>query len=299
MRAAKLLSTTEVKIADLKISNRLRPVSETAVESLKESIETLGLQYEIIVRKVKKSGDLVLVAGGHRTAAFQALGRETIPAKVYDCTDDWAALAEIDDNLAHAELDHLEKAVFLYERKKVYERAYPETVATAGADLAAKRWNASDKMSVASFVTATAEKMGVAERSIERLVEVGSKLGAGEIEQLRNAPQKVTLSDLQVIAKSGEASTRAEICAALGNGTAKKAKEVLDRRKAPGAAVQSPIEQQIAKLKDAFARAQKSARKEFVRLHSDDLIELIHEVTAEAESGPEVIQFNSRREASQ
>lgn len=277
MRPPRLIEVREIPLDDIDASNRLRPVSETAVKSLTHSIETQGLLSEIQVRKIKKTGKLRLIAGGHRMAAFRALGHTEIPAKVWDCTDDWADLAEIDDNLAHAELDFLEKAVFLARRKEVYEKAYPETKLAVGTELAAKRWNAADTMSVASFVTSTADKMGVDERTVRRLVAAGRSLGPREIQELRDAPKKVSLSDLQEIAKCGDPTDRYDICRALGDGSAKSAKEVLARKKTPGTGVKDPVEAARSKLNDTYTRAPKEARRRFVDDHRDELLELLGE----------------------
>ncbi|MVO16826.1 ParB/RepB/Spo0J family partition protein [Parasedimentitalea huanghaiensis] len=300
MRPPRLIEVTEIPLDKIDTSNRLRPVSELAVKSLTQSIETQGLMSEIQVRKIKKSGKLRLIAGGHRVAAFRALGRDVIPAKIWDCTDDWADLAEIDDNLAHAELDFLEKAVFLARRKEVYENAYPETKQTSGKELAGKRWNAPDTMSVASFVTSTAEKMGVDERTVRRLVAAGKSLGPREIQELRDAPKGVSLSDLQEIAKCGSPTDRYDICRALGDGSAKSAKEVLSRKKSPGVAVKDPVEKAHGKICDAYARAPKEARRRFVDDHRDELLELLGlevptEQTETPETDAEILPFNSKR----
>ncbi|WIY25032.1 ParB/RepB/Spo0J family partition protein [Parasedimentitalea psychrophila] len=300
MRPPRLIEVKEIPLDEIDTSNRLRPVSETAVKSLTHSIETLGLQSEIQVRKIKKTGKLRLIAGGHRMAAFRALGRAEIPAKIWDCTDDWADLAEIDDNLAHAELDPLELCVFLARRKEVYERAFPETKAATGADLVAKRWDTTDNVSVVSFAAASASKMGVTERTVFRLLAAGQALGPREILELRDAPKKVSLSDLQEIAKCGSTTDRYDICRALGDGSAKSAKEVLARKKAPGTAVKDPVEAARSKLNDAFARAPKEARRRFVDDHRDELLELLGEnapVQSDdvSEIDAEIVPFTSKR----
>ena len=210
---------------------------------------------------------------------------------------DQAIRIEVDANVAGAPLTPLDMAVFLAAHKELYDRENPE--AAQGKAGAHGRWNATDKMSVASFAANAAEVFSKGERQIFRLISVGEKLSKDEIAQLRKAPNKVQFKDLEHIAKCSEQADRSAICAALGAGEAKTAKEVLDRKKAAGAAVQSPLEQQVSKLKDAYARAQKSARREFVRLHHDELIELIHDVAAETEQASEVVSFASQREASQ
>ncbi|UWQ93013.1 ParB N-terminal domain-containing protein [Rhodobacteraceae bacterium M382] len=294
MRPARLIETTEIALADIDTSNRLRPVSQTAVEALVGSIEDLGLRDEIHVRKIKKSGKIRLIAGGHRVAAFQAMGRETIPAKVWDCTDDFAQLAEIDDNLAHAELDTLELSVFLARRKEVYERVYPET--KHGGDRGNQHIGGR-QTDILSFCQSVAEKRDVSERQIRRLVAAGQCLGPQEIRQLRDAPRKVTLADLQEIAKCSQPTDRYEICRALGDGSAKSAKEVMNRKKAPGAGISDPVEDFRIKLNDVFARASKEARRRFANDQRDILLELLG-APALIEDTPEpaeVVLFKSRQ----
>jgi len=290
MKPARLIEIADIPLDQIDCSNRLRPVTDKAVESLMVSIEALGLQAEIHIRRIKKSGALRLIAGGHRMEVFRRLERATIPAKVWDCTDDWAALAEIDDNLAHAELDTLELAVFLARRKEVYERAYPET--KHGPAGAAARWNATDNLSVASFATSAADKMGVSERNVFRLLAAGSALGPNEINQLRHAPRKVTLADLQIIAKVGNPVDRYDICAALEAGTAKSAKEVMNRKKAPGAAKKDPIEKALRRLNDAFDRAPVKAQRRFVE-ERRGVLEILMDA-GEAEPA-DVIPFKSSK----
>jgi len=304
MRPPHLIEVKDIPLDDIDAANRLRPVSMTAVKSLTHSIETQGLLSEIQVRKIKKTGKLRLIAGGHRMAAYRALGRDAIPAKIWDCTDDWADLAEIDDNLAHAELNTLDLAVFLARRKEVYERAYPQAKASTGAELASKRWDASDNMAVASFAVSAADKMDVSKRTVFRLLAAGHALGPQEIHQLRNAPKRVSLSDLQEISKCGSPSDRDDICRALGDGTAKSAKEVLARKKAPGTAATDPVETARKKLNDAYTRAPKEARRRFAHSHREELRELLGEDTPiesheapeiDAETDAEIVPFTARK----
>ncbi len=207
--AAKLLFTGELPIRDIDVSDRLRPLSETAVVSLMASIQEVGQQSEIHVRKIRhQGGRMKLILGRHRIEALSRLGCTSIASKLWDCTDDWARMAEIDDNLAHADLNALDLAVFLAERKVVYERMYPEAKAASGVELAAKRWHAADMMSAASkendvmsFCQSVAEQRDLSERQIRRLVAAGQALDRDTIQQLRTAPKRVTLADLQTLAK--------------------------------------------------------------------------------------------------
>lgn len=286
--AAKLLFTGELPIRDIDVSDRLRPLSETAVVSLMASIEEVGQQSEIHVRKIRhQGGRMKLILGRHRIEALSRLGCTSIASKLWDCTDDWARMAEIDDNLAHADLNALDLAVFLAERKVVYERMYPEAKAATGVELAAKRWHAADMMSAASkendvmsFCQSVAEQRDLSERQIRRLVAAGQALDQDNIRQLRAAPKRVTLADLQTLAKCGVEADRRAICAALAAGAAKSAKAALTARHAkPGDVARQPADLDARRLADAFARASQEGRKRFARDHLEALQKLIAQVS--------------------
>lgn len=97
----------------------------------------------------------MFIAGGHRLEAAKRLGWEEIEAKIWtDVTDDWAAIMEIDDNLAGAEMNALDTAVFLATRKQVYERLHPETKAGVAGGLA-RQGSATELSSVGRIPSST------------------------------------------------------------------------------------------------------------------------------------------------
>lgn len=196
------MTIDRVKVEEIDTRGRLRPVSEAGVAALMASIDETGVMKDAIHVRQKKNGTLALIAGGHRLEAAKRLGWEEIEAKVWtDVTDDWSRLMEIDDNIAGAELSPLDTALFLAARKRVYEKLHPEAKASTGAALAAKRWDAADMMSVASFAAATAEKFGMTDRHVRRLIAAGSRLDPRDVTLLRKAPRPITLKDLAEIAK--------------------------------------------------------------------------------------------------
>ena len=184
-------------------------------------------------------------------------------------------MAEIDDNLAHTDLSPLDLAVFLAERKVVYERMYPETKAGA---FKGNRHTGNLVSDVLSFTRSVAENRDMSKRQIERLVAAGQALDADTIKQLRKAPKRVSLSDLQTLAKCGDPADRKMICTALSGGTAKSAAEALAQKKLrdrPGDAVKDPADTDANRIADAFARASKEGLRRFVRRHEDVLRELL------------------------
>ncbi len=267
---AKLIGIQELPLREINTSSRLRPVSELAVTSLMASLMEIGQQSEIHVRRVRhQSNRLVLMAGAHRVEAHGRLGCTSISAKVWECTDDWAQMAEIDDNLAHAELNPLDLSVFLARRKTVYERMYPETKAKA---FKGNRHTGNLASDVLSFARSVAEQRDLSTRQIERLVAAGTALDEETIGLLRQSPNRVTLSDLQTLGKCGDATARRAVCEVLSRGEAKNAKAALDAQSAaPSKTAISPIDAETQKVKAAWARASKAARRRFVEDHRAEL----------------------------
>ncbi len=90
----------EIKISEIKIGHRHRK-DPGDITSLAESIKSIGLLHPIVV-----APDGTLIAGGRRIAAFEALGRATIPATVLDDLDELDAVlrAERDENIQRLDL---------------------------------------------------------------------------------------------------------------------------------------------------------------------------------------------------
>lgn len=266
---------TRVRLADIKASNRLRPVSEAGVEAILASVAEIGQIKDPVHVRRKKDGTLHLLAGGHRMAAYARLGIEEAEVWLWSgITDDVATLIEIDDNLAGAEMGPLDTAVFLAERKRVYEKLHPEAKAATGAALVAKRWNTADIVSVVSFAKATAEKFGMSERHVRRLIEAGEKLGV-DASRLRRAEQQVSLKDLIEIAKIGEVTERYDVIDALIGGRAKSAAEA--RRQIASRGIEPPVKDAVEEgfqaLAKAWTRAPLAAKKRFLLEHAQEVWE--------------------------
>jgi ParB family transcriptional regulator, chromosome partitioning protein len=272
MKEPTLLRIARIPLADIDRGSRLRPASEAGIESIVASVRELGVMKDPIhVRQTRRG--LSLIAGLHRLEAAPRLGWSDIEAKVWtDVTDDWARLMEIDDNLAGAELNALDTAVFLATRKTVYERLHPET--KRGVAGAKGRWDATEPSSVA-FVQATAGKFGMTERQIYKIVAAGSKLSPKDTQLLRASPRQVTLKDLSVIAKVGNSAERYSVVAALSEGKAKSAADARRQYSAanggPQPAPKDAVEEAFKTLSAAWARAGAVARRRFVEAHFEEL----------------------------
>lgn len=275
MPEPRLLETRLVALSEIDDSTRLRPVSQAGVDALVASYQALGVMKDPIDLRLTKAGQLALIAGGHRMGMARALGWDEIEAKIWtDVTDDWSLMMEIDDNLAGAEMNALDNAIFLATRKRVYEKMHPET--RQGVAGASARWNATEPSSIA-FVTATAEKFGLSGRQIRKIVAAGAKLGSDEIDLLRGAPRAVTLKDLTEISKIGEEEERKQVVLRLSGGNAKTAAEArkslaAEAGKAP---FKNPMNDDFNALLSAWTRANAAAKRSFVAEVFDSLSDYV------------------------
>ena len=277
--AEPVASITDLAVADIICRDRLRPVSEAGVAALIASIGELGVIKDAVHVRRKKDGTFHLMAGAHRLEAARRLGMERIAVKVWVCSDDWARLIEIDDNLAGAELTPLDTALFLARRKQVYERIHPETL--RGVAGARARW--SDASELGSFASTTAEKLGITERQVRKIVAAGERLQPPDVQALRRAPRPVTLRDLTVIAKTDSAPERYHVVEALAEGRAKSAAEALRSYRKPGAAEpKDRVEEDFKALRTAWLRASKAARRRFVETEIEDVEDVLADIREEA-----------------
>ncbi len=278
MNAVNSPTIQHVSIAAIEADERMRPVSEAGVESLMASITELGVIKDAIHIRRKGRGDkakLILMAGAHRLEAAKRLGWDAIPALVWaDVTNDFARLMEIDDNLAGADLSNLELAVFLAERKKVYERLHPETKAgVAGGK--AKHGSATE---IISFAESVAEKRELSARHIRNFVQIGNALSSWEIKALAAMQAPPKLKDLMALAKISEDHIRVDAIDKLKHGTAKSIDDAIaqiTQKPEANNSPENPTETALKELLTAWKRTPSAARRRFVAEAFGDLYPLI------------------------
>lgn len=208
-----------IPVVDIDASDRLRPLDEAAVEALMVSIEQRNLETPITIRP---QGDgWKLVAGGHRLEAIKRLGHETIEAIPRQMTEDEARLAEIDENLIRRELSALDRAIFLFERKAVFDRLNPE-VAQPGRRK--KDLSQTLRQFGPRFTKQAAERTGFSERAIQLSLELVGKLTPEAREMLRLSPLADNQAQLLELAKA-EPAQQVAIARAISEGKAKAPKE--------------------------------------------------------------------------
>lgn len=166
---------------------RLRDLSEAAVESLMNSIGDVGLLNPISVyrRKVLRSGAWAdgygLVAGLHRKTACQRLGLVEIEANILDLTDLECQIAECDENLCAPQLSPSDRARFTKRRKEAYEALHPE--AKHGAN---QHTRGDANFASPTFAEDQAAKTGVSKRLVQLDAERGEKVDDAALDLVKN-----------------------------------------------------------------------------------------------------------------
>ncbi|MEZ5752847.1 MAG: ParB N-terminal domain-containing protein [Paracoccaceae bacterium] len=262
----------DLPIADIVVTDRLRPVNEDQVVALIELIEEYGFTTPVVVRKTRSGFELI--DGAHRTVAMKRRGEERIPVVACTCTDDEAALMEAGQNLPGG-MNALDDAVFLAAWRRAYLRKYPET---AGGVAGALAKNGLQRTNL-SFAEIVAERRGVSDRHIRRTIAAVEALDRAEIDALRGAG-KVAVTDLSEIGKIGDPDERAQVILKLVGGNAKNAAAARRQWRAEqglSTPVEDPVETALKALKTAWSRAPKEARRRFLRDHGAEVEALMYE----------------------
>lgn len=185
------MHTAEIEVRLIDADDRLRPVDPAWAEALAAAMHERGLDQPIVVRPLDGAtgAEFALVAGGHRLAAARLLGWSTIRAEVRDLDALEARLVEIDENLVRHELTALDRAIFLRERKGVWERLYPQT-AHGGERKSLKRKGEIKSQclrldQVGRFSAEAAAKIGLSERTVQAAIELAEKLDPEAVALLR------------------------------------------------------------------------------------------------------------------
>lgn len=260
--ATRTIDTAEIAIAEITVADRLRATDAAWVEAIATSMAGTGQHQPIRVVKAKKG--YRLIDGAHRLEARRNLGEAAIRAEIVEASPLEARLLEIDANLIRRELNPLDRATFLAERKAIYEEMYPETRAgVAGGK--ARQGTASDIM---SFAAATAEKIGLSRKSIERAVSIHFQIDTAIRRRLAGAPIAEKQNELLALARQGP-QRQVRIVEMLEGGEARNVRaalRILDGHAEPAAtgARADTDEKQLKRLMDAWSRAPGPVRARFI-----------------------------------
>lgn len=269
----KYLSTQDIPLKDIDASNRLRAVNKDWVEGISESFSKIGQKEPIEVVAQKKGKKYRLVAGGHRFAAAEQCGWDTIRAEIKQTvTDNFdleVRLHEIDENLIRNELNALDRAVFLGERQRIYEEMYPETARGGDRKSAVARENQND---IVSFSQNTADKIDVSKRTIERSVTIFKNLSPQIRAQISGTPLAKKQGELYKLTRINPEHHAKIVAACLRADNPAPSVSVAAQELDGRAAVETdPEEQALEQLKAKFRNATLSNKAAFLHWLCDDL----------------------------
>lgn len=247
----------------INVGERLRAVDPDHVAVIADSIRQCGRVLQPVAITQTLAGDWMLVAGAHRLAAARMVGHTEIPVVIHEELNGLQAkLIEIDENLLRHELNPLDRAVFLAERKRVYEKMHPETKNGAQGGKGGKT-NENDTM---SFSKDAAEKIGLNPRTIERSVRIATSLSPEVRKNLVGTELSKNQSELLLLAKQ-EPDAQVKIVELIldQKDGVKSVKAAIERTSGKPKMVADTTQAEIKKLMDAWRHSGLTARRTFVR----------------------------------
>lgn len=258
-----LAGVAPMLIDDIEMPARLRDIDPDYVALLASSLEQQGLQQAIVVRLVGNRH--VLVAGAHRLAAARSLGWTHIAISMRELNDEEARLVEIDENLCRRELNALDQAFFLFERKAVYERLNPETK-QGGDRKSIKRQSLPFDLALnpQRFTKDAAERVGLSERAVRLALQIASSLDPEAVSYLRGTSFADNQNALLKLSTETPARQRT-LARQVRDG---KAKTLDAARVAAGfqePSTDDPQARHYAALLDAWSKADAETRARFVK----------------------------------
>lgn len=252
-----------IPLESIIVTNRLRAVDADSVQLLAASMAETGQHTPIQVGPADAQGRHRLIAGAHRHAAARIAGLPSLQALIFTGSELEARMLEVDENLLRRELSELDRAVFLAERKAIYEALFPE--ARHGGDRTKQtEENFHLLPGQASFAAETAKKLGVSDR------QVRTYLMRARIEPDLRAQLALTRwadhgATLDALAKAPPL-TRAKLVAALTRpmAPARNIAEALAQVEPRLNPQRSADDEHLARLMTAWRKAPKRARDMFL-----------------------------------
>lgn len=211
-----------IKISDVIIPERKRPLKPEAVKALADSIEEIGL-----INPITLKPDGTINTGRHRLEACKLLGWDEIPFRYADTNDGrLLELAEIDENLIRNELTVLERADHLARRKEIYEELHPETRVGQYGWKGTKTVKKPEK-EIISFSDDTASKIGVTPRTIRQEVQISKRIDPEVKETIRNTPVADSKTDLIRLAKISDKNQQHKVAEKIVSGKSRNVKDAI------------------------------------------------------------------------
>ena len=266
----------KIQIDKIDASHRLRPIDPAHAEVIALSILEVGLKQPIVVRPHPAPGEYEyeLVIGAHRLHALKATAYRSLEVgtqvQIEELDDSHAKLVEIDENLARHELNALDRAVFMLERKKLHEQLYPESAHGKARKSKAQEKTQTLHLFSKGFAAATAARVGLSKRTIQLAVQIAEKLDPEAIAALRGTDIETNQRELLALAAL-DPFTQRQVAGSIREGKGKTtAKALVSLGLTQATPVCDPQARLYAILLDAWTKADKVTRAQF--LDAADLI---------------------------
>ena len=249
------MKTESILIHDIQCGDRLRAVDAGRVASLAASIAEIGLRTPVTVTiTVDGDGEVSyrLIAGAHRLEAMKASGQDYIDAFVMDGDEDDAALWEIDENFARAELSDAQRAEHHVRREEILKRK--GLVRENGGDRKSER----QIVGLKSYADQAADTLGVNRRTVERDLRRGKNIAPEVMAEVAGSrlDKGVVLDELAATPRDQQPAKLSEIASRGLVSRVRTADDPLNDLEA--------TERQLAALMAAWNRAGADARRKFL-----------------------------------
>lgn len=231
----------KIQTFQIKVNEGRRKASPEAVHKLADSISEVGLLNPITVDQ-----NYNLIAGLHRLEAAKLLGWAEIECTVSDLSGLLVQLAEIDENLIRRGLDRMEEWKQLARRKEIYEMLHPETKNGISQAIAmnvaqGNNVNAPGASTSKSFVSDTAEKLGISKRTIEENLQLTKGLTPTTKKIIQSMKEKIKKKDMLKLSRLAPEQQK-ETATQLAAGAIRSVDEYLS-----ATAISEPAEEQVTK----------------------------------------------------
>ena len=244
------------QITDIKTNNEyLR--HGTDVETLKKSIESIGLINPLTVNKKNE-----LLAGSRRYQAIVELGWKEVEVHVVDRDLLQQELISIDENLVRKPLSRLEVETCLNRGREIYEELTPKAVKIQLSNEPAKSESKEQENDDDSFAVITAEKTGLSERVIKSAIKRDA-LAADAVKQARSQGELNATQTNQIIQLDKDLQEK--VLPLIADKTVKQAQEIIKVVKKNGmdAAIEMndnivPMPSEYALIKSPIKRVNKN-----------------------------------------
>jgi len=237
-------------ISELKLNSEyLR--TETDVDALKQSLESVGLIHPVTINR-----DNELLAGARRVQAAQELGWLEIPVQVIDRDGLVQELISIDENLVRSPLAPLELEKSLNRGREIYEELNPTAnKVDISTEELSKEEKAEQKLTEEededSFAAVTAAKTGLSKSVIKGAIKRDA-LASTAVKRARSEGQLNATQTNEIIKL--EAETQEQVLPLIKDKTAKDTRRIVTAAKTGGVDAALEESQKVVPLPKEYSQ---------------------------------------------